>query len=89
MTQPQIERSAKTQLTVADILREHWADYKKAYPVTPQQAKVVGSIMACRTPQLGGRVEQCEACGGYVFGFNSCGDRHFNQFQKFERAQWV
>jgi hypothetical protein len=82
-------RSANTELTVADIFREYWAEYKAEHAVTSQQAKVVGSIMACRTGQLGGRVDQCQACGAWVFSFNSCRDRHCNQCQKYERAKWV
>jgi hypothetical protein len=82
-------RSSASELTVADIFREYWADYRQKYPVTPQQAKVVGSIMACRTPQLGGRLDQCSECGAWVFRFNSCRDRHCNQCQKYERAKWV
>ena len=76
-------------LTVADILRAHWDEYKAQYPVTAEQAKVVGSVLACRTPALGGRLDQCEACGAWVFSFNSCRDRHCNQCQKYERAKWV
>jgi hypothetical protein len=82
-------RSPKTALTVADILRDNWDDYCAQYPVTPQQAKVAGSMMACRTPQLGGRLDQCGECGALVFRFNSCRDRHCNQCQKYERARWV
>ncbi len=82
-------RSSNAKLTVADILREYWDDYRQQYPVTPHQSKVIGSIMACRTPQLGGKMEQCQHCKGWVFRFKSCRDRHCNQCQKFERAQWV
>jgi hypothetical protein len=77
------------RLTLADILRAHWADYQAKYPVSPEQAKVVGAVMACRTPALGGRLDQCAGCGAWVFSFNSCRDRHCNQCQKFEKAQWV
>lgn len=45
--------------------------------------------MACRTPQLGGRIDQCNECGALVFRYNSCRDRHCNQCQKYERAKWV
>jgi len=86
---PIIYSSPPTELTVAAILREYWAEYKETHPVTPQQAKVVGSVLACRTPQLGGRMEQCQECEGLVFRFNSCRDRHCNQCQKYERAKWV
>ena len=82
-------QSTVAELTVADILRDYWDDYRQKYPVTPQQAKVIGSIMACRTPRLGGHLNQCQQCGGWVFRFNSCRDRHCNQCQKFERAKWV
>lgn len=82
-------RTSYTNLTVADILREYWPEYKKRYKVSPEQARVAGAVMACRTPALGGRVDQCGECGCWVFSFNSCRDRHCNQCQKFERAKWV
>jgi len=82
-------RSVNTELTVADILREHWEDYVEIYPVTGKQAQVAKAIMTCRTPQLGGRIDQCNECGAWVFRFNSCRDRHCNQCQKYERAKWV
>jgi hypothetical protein len=78
-----------TELTVADIFREHWTEYRREYVVTPDQARVAGAIMACRTAQLGGRIDQCGECGAVVFRFNSCRDRHCNQCQKYERAKWV
>jgi hypothetical protein len=70
-------------------LREHWSDYLGLYPVTAKQARVAAAIMTCRTPQLGGRVDQCKECGAWVFRFNSCRDRHCNQCQKYERVKWV
>jgi len=78
-----------SELTVADIFREHWDDYRRKQLVTPEQARVVGAMMACRTPALGGRIDQCNECGALVFRFNSCRDRHCNQCQKYERAKWV
>lgn len=82
-------RGVDTELTVADILNEYWIEYITQYPVTTKQAKVAAAIMACRTVQLGGRVDQCSECGAWVFQFNSCRDRHCNQCQKYERAKWV
>ncbi len=80
---------SSTELTVADIFREHWEAYQRKHTVTPEQARVVGAMMACRTPALGGRIDQCQECGALVFRFNSCRDRHCNQCQKYERAKWV
>lgn len=84
-----ITHRSTTHLTVADVFREHWDAYRLKHRISPQQAKVVGSIMACRTPGLGGRIDQCQECGALVFRYNSCRDRHCNQCQKYERAKWV
>jgi hypothetical protein len=74
---------------VADVFREHWADYRLKHRVSRQQGKVVGAMLACRTPALGGRIDQCSECGALVFRYNSCRDRHCTQCQKYERARWV
>jgi hypothetical protein len=84
-----ITHRSSTPLTVADVFREHWDEYRRKHRVSPQQAKVVGSMMSCRTPALGGRIDQCNECGALVFRYNSCRDRHCNQCQKYERAKWV
>jgi hypothetical protein len=84
-----ITHRSSSELTVADIFREHWDEYRLNHAVTPEQARVAGALMACRTPQLGGRIDQCNECGALVFRFNSCRDRHCNQCQKYERAKWV
>ena len=84
-----ITHRSSTDLTVAAIFREYWAAYRQKYSVTPDQARVAGAMMACRTAALGGRIDQCKECGALVFRFNSCRDRHCNQCQKYERAKWV
>jgi len=84
-----ITHRSTIHLTVADVFRQHWAEYRLKHRVSPEQAKVVGAIMACRTPTLGGRIDQCQQCGALVFRYNSCRDRHCNQCQKYERAKWV
>ena len=84
-----ITHRSSTGLTVAEILRRYWPDYRQKHGVTAEQARVVGAMMACRTPALGGRIDQCNECGAMVFRYNSCRDRHCNQCQKYERAKWV
>jgi hypothetical protein len=56
---------------VADILRHHILDYRKAYKMSPLQFKVVYDILSCRTPFLGGHVEQCDYCGEERDAYNS------------------
>ncbi|MCP3661049.1 MAG: transposase [Gammaproteobacteria bacterium] len=75
--------------TVGDILRENMDAYRKVYPVTPEQERVVRDMIACRTAQLGGHVKECAECGALQIWYNSCGNRHCNQCGKFKKAQWV
>jgi hypothetical protein len=37
---------------VADILREHIADYQSQYPLLPHQHKIVYDLLNCRTAYL-------------------------------------
>lgn len=82
-------RGATTAYEVADVFREYGAAYRQQYGVTPEQARVMGAIIACRTAQLGGHILECAACGAVEFAYHSCRDRHCPKCQKFERAQWV
>jgi hypothetical protein len=48
---------------VPDILRAHGAAYRVRHRVSPQQARVMQRLSACRTAALGGHVDTCERCG--------------------------
>jgi hypothetical protein len=49
----------------------------------------VADLAACRTPALGGRVEQCSCCGRQEYRYNSCRNRHCPQCQGACRAAWL
>ena len=82
-------KTDKTKYTVADILREYIDEYRKIYPVTPEQERVIRDLIACRTASLGGHVKECAECGVLQIWYNSCGNRHCNQCGKFKKAEWV
>ncbi len=46
-------RMGGAKYEVADVLRLHLAEYRERYPLTAEQARVCGALMACRTAQLG------------------------------------
>ena len=78
-------------LEVADIFRRHGAAYRTDHAATlsNQQRRVMTAIEACRTPALGGHVEQCDDCGDMRIAYNSCRDRHCPKCQGLARAQWL
>jgi len=85
----QIINPKKPQLQVADILRNHIADYQKAYPLCSEHKKIVSDLLNCRTPHLGGRVERCDNCGALRLTFHSCRNRHCPTCQHMPREQWL
>jgi hypothetical protein len=78
-------------LEVADVFRRHGAAYRADHAATlsNRQRRVMAAIEACRTPTLGGHVEQCDDCGDVRIAYNSCRDRHCPKCQGLARAQWL
>jgi len=71
------------------ILSRFLPSYKKEYALSAQQAKVFGSIQACRTEKLGASVQAVCSCGKEIIAYNSCRDRHCPQCQGRATRRWV
>jgi Transposase zinc-binding domain len=78
-------------LEVADIFRHHGPAYRRAHThqLGGTERRVMAAIEACRTPALGGHVEQCADCGFVRCSYNSCRDRHCPKCQGLARAEWL
>jgi hypothetical protein len=74
---------------VADVFRLALDEYRQRYHTTYRQEEIIRAILACRTPQMGGVLNQCEECGAVQFVFRSCGDSHCPKCGKFRKAEWV
>ena len=79
------------RLEVADILRRHGDAYRLAHAghIGRVEKRIMGAIVACRTPVLGGHVEACDDCGVARVAYNSCRNRHCPKCQGAARAQWL
>jgi hypothetical protein len=53
------------------------------------QAKVVRSLIACRTAALGGHIDACDACGYEAHSYNSCRNRHCPKCQGGATPAWL
>ena len=47
------------------------------------------ALLACRTAELGGHVESCDACDYQRIAYNSCRNRHCPKCQGSRQAQWL
>jgi hypothetical protein len=74
---------------VQDIFTRYGEEYYKSHLLTPEQYKVLRSIINCRTSALGGHVDECEECGSFHISFNSCRNRHCPKCQSFLKAKWI
>lgn len=76
-------------LEVADIFRQHGYDFRLTHTLSPEQRRVMRAIEQCRTANLGGHVEQCDACGHQRIAYNSCRNRHCPKCQSLAKARWL
>ncbi|GMV55366.1 MAG: hypothetical protein AMXMBFR6_11710 [Betaproteobacteria bacterium] len=74
---------------LADILRRHASTYLAAHALSAAKAKVWRAIVACRTADLGGHVETCEACGSARHLYHSCRNRHCPLCQTRAKEAWL
>ena len=70
---------------VGEILRDHAGSLR----LGRQQARVVRHLVACRTGELGGHLEECDQCGYARFAYHSCRDRHCPGCGTLDQALWA
>ena len=54
-----------------------------------RQREVLQSILACRTPALGGSLHYCPNCDHRHFSYHSCNDRHCPQCGGQDAQEWL
>lgn len=82
---------ARPPLEVADIIRaagRSFIDRNRSW-LNRLHLKVLTAIERCRTPALGGHLDQCTRCGYRAISFNSCRNRHCPRCQANARDRWI
>jgi len=83
------ETQTRPQLEVADIVRLHGDEFRRAHHPSDQQEAVLRHIAECRTAALGAHLDVCDSCGHQRISYNSCRDRHCPKCQAIARADWL
>src|SRR5882724_3667071 len=76
-------------LEVAEIFRRHGAAYRAQYQLLPSQTRAMQDIEACRTAYFGGHLKQCDHCGGQVYAYHSCRNRHCPKCHGQQTERWL
>jgi hypothetical protein len=76
---------------VIDVLRRFLPPFLRANhgALDGARRRAVWAITRCRTPDMGGHLHACGACGTRGFFFHSCNHRSCPQCGKAATAQWV
>ena len=75
--------------TLAEGLRNFGPAYLREHALSTAHARVWRAIVACRTPALGGTLQQCDQCGRQQWLFRSCRNRHCPRCQANARLRWL
>lgn len=76
-------------LELADIFRRHGANYRRAHQLLPSQLRAMRDIERCRTAYFGGHLQQCDHCGGRVYAYHSCRNRHCPKCHGDQTKRWL
>lgn len=77
----------RPDIELADIFRQ--SGFSRRHPLSRQQRRTIGALIACRTAALGSHVDECGQCGQTRISYNSCRNRHCPKCQSLARAQWL
>lgn len=81
------EKSARLEL--ADVFRQYGESYQRTHRISAGQQKVIRAVSVCRTQELGGHLDRCDACGFERPAYNSCRNRHCPKCQSLAKAKWL
>ena len=81
------QKSGRPEL--ADVFRQYGESYQRTHRVSTSQQKVMRAVSICRTQELGGHLDRCDACGFERPAYNSCRNRHCPKCQSLVKAQWL
>ena len=60
------------RLELAHIVRRYGAPFRASRRLSAAQLRALRAIEACRTPALGGQLQQCSHCGMQQYRYHSC-----------------
>jgi hypothetical protein len=80
------EKRSRPEL--AEVFRQYGESYQRTHRVSACEQKVIRAVSVCRTQDLGGHLDRCDACGFERPAYNSCRNRHCPKCQSLAKARW-
>ena len=80
---------ARNHLEMASVIKRYGADFRMQCRPNNYQLTVLNALQQCRTAELGGHKDKCDACGHEHYSYNSCGNRHCPKCQLARQKLWA
>lgn len=75
---------------IADIFKDHGAEYKKEHPrLLPSHKRAIGDISNCRTEEMGSHIDICTHCGYQHEFYHSCCNRSCPKCHAGRTKMWL
>jgi hypothetical protein len=74
---------------IADIFRRHRKQLEAKYVLNLDQRRLLGAIVVCRTPALGGHVAVCRSCAAQHSVWHGCRKRGCPTCQALAQEKWI
>lgn len=76
-------------VSLGEIVRRIGSRYEQTHPLTRPQRRALRAIALCRTPALGGHLDECTHCGFRHLVWHSCRNRHCPRCQAQASKRWL
>jgi len=80
---------ARSRLEMASVIKRYGAEFRMQCAPNNYQLTVLNALQQCRTAELGGHKDKCDACGEEHYSYNSCGNRHCPKCQVARQMLWA
>ena len=81
--------SGKPKHTVQEVVQRFKEQYIAMFHPDKKEMEVLLDIAACKTEEMGGKLEKCDECGATRVIFNACHNRCCPNCQAMERMAWI
>ena len=78
----------RSKYKVSDVL-EIEKEHLDTISTNSWQYRTLQAIRRCRTKELGGHIDKCNACNKLHISYNSCRNRHCPTCQGHKREEWI
>jgi len=79
----------KERVEVQDVFCAYDSEYLLSKTFPPHIHKAIKAIKRCRTSELGGHKDICNACDYSKISYNSCRNRHCPKCQALAKERWL